>query len=98
MNSAVRSPDPYQRIWKSWLLRRLSPDSNPINIEELSGKRDEDILLQAMGSEAANVHLGTRRRAKLLLKDMSKRKSGWLRSAGRKMARRIMVEWKEYCA
>ena len=98
MNSAVRSPDPYQRIWKSWLLRRLSPDSNPIKMEELSGKRDEEILLHAMGSEAANVHLGTRRRAKLLLRDLSKRKSGWLRSAGRRMAKETIREWKEFRA
>ncbi len=98
MNSAVRSSDPYQRIWKSWLIRRLSPDSNPIKIEELSGKRDEDILLQAMGSEAANVHLGNRRCAKLLLRDISKRKSDWLRSAGRQMAKHTMREWKEYRA
>jgi hypothetical protein len=69
MNCAVRSPDPYQKIWGSWLLRRLSPDSNPIKIEE-SGKRDEDVLLHAMGCEAANVHLGTRRRTKVLLKDL----------------------------
>ncbi len=98
MNSAVRSPDPYQRIWKLWLLRRLSPDSNPIKIEELSGRRDDEILLQAMGSEAANVHLGTPGRARLLLKDMSYRQAGWLHSAARQMAKQTMRDWKEYRA
>lgn len=96
MNSAKRSPDPYQRVWGSWLIRRLSPDSNPIKIEELPAKRDEDVLLEAMGSEAANVHLGTRRRAQFLLHDLSKRKSGWLHAAAREMAKRTMREWKEY--
>jgi Uncharacterized protein conserved in bacteria (DUF2252) len=95
MKSAVRSPDPYQRIWRSWLLRRLSPDSNPIKIEELSGKRDEDVLLHAMGSEAANVHLGTGR-AKLLLRDLNKRKLNWLHSAARRMAKQTIRDWKEY--
>ncbi len=95
MNSAVRSPDPYQRIWRSWLVRRLSPDSDPIRIEGLSGRRDEDVLLQAMGSEAANIHLGTGR-AKLLLRDLNNRKPDWLHSAARLMAKRIIREWKEY--
>ena len=35
--------------------RRLSPDSNPIEIAELSRKRDEGKLLHAIGAEAANV-------------------------------------------
>lgn len=98
MNSSVRSPDPYQKIWRSWLLRRLSPDSNPIKIEELPAKRDEDILLQAMGSEIANVHLGTRGRAKMVLRDFNKRKADWLHSAARQMAKQTIREWKEYRA
>src|SRR5947199_10643258 len=98
MNSAVRSPDPYQRIWKSWLLRRLSPDSNPIKMEELSGKRDEHILLQAMGSEAANVHLGTPHQANLILRGLNSTKIDWLHSAARQMGKSTIREWKYYCA
>ena len=97
MTSAVRSQDPYQRIWKSWLLRRLSPDSNPIKIDELSAKRDEEALLHAMGSEAANVHLGQHRRAKAILKDLRKRNSNWLHAAARRMAKMTFRDWKEYC-
>lgn len=33
IKSAVRSPDPFQVIQGSWLIRRLSPDSNPIDIQ-----------------------------------------------------------------
>jgi Uncharacterized protein conserved in bacteria (DUF2252) len=96
IESAVRSPDPFQKIWKSWLVRRLSPDSNPIKIEELSAKRDEDLLLHAMGSEAANVHLGSCRQPKALLKDLHKRKANWLHEAARRMARITFLEWKAY--
>ena len=98
MTSAVRSQDPYQKIWKSWLLRRLSPDSNPIKIDELSAKRDEDMLLHAMGSEAANVHLGQPQRAKAVLKDLRNRNSNWLHAAARRMAKITFREWKEYCS
>ena len=34
--SAVRSHDPYQRIFGNWLIRRLSPDSNPIEIDDIA--------------------------------------------------------------
>lgn len=96
MDSAVRSRDPYQRVSGSWLVRRLSPDSNPIEIKELPAKRDEEILLHAMGSEAANVHLGERYRAKSILKDLQSRKPDWLRLAAKNMAKTVMREWEEY--
>jgi len=79
--SAVRSPDPFQVIQGSWLIRRLSPDSNPIDIQTLPKHPDERMILYAMGSEAANVHLGTKGRVANILKDLRKRKSKWLREA-----------------
>jgi Uncharacterized protein conserved in bacteria (DUF2252) len=96
IRSAVRSRDPYQEIVGSWLIRRLSPDSNPIEIDDLPEERDEEALLQAMGSEAANVHLGDGRVAKRIVKDLHRRKANWLRAAGKDMAKAIEREWKEY--
>lgn len=96
LRSALRSRDPYQRIWQSWLIRRLSPDSNPIYIEKLSGKRDEEVLLHAMGTEAANVHLGEARKANRTLQDLQSRESDWLRVAAKRMAKAVWCEWEEY--
>jgi Uncharacterized protein conserved in bacteria (DUF2252) len=96
MTSALRSPDPFQKIGGSWLIRRLSPDSNPIRVEDLSKERDEEILLKAMGTEAANVHLGNRRRVKAILKDLRARKANWLHRDAKKMAKLVLREWKEY--
>ena len=96
MTSAMRSPDPYQKVVGSWLIRRLSPDSNPIKIEDLAKKRDEEILVQAMGTETANVHLGNRRRKKAILKDLHRREANWLHIDAKKMAKVILREWKEY--
>src|ERR1039458_7601113 len=36
-----------------------------------------------MGSEAANVHLGSKRQVANILRDLRRRKSNWLRSAAR---------------
>jgi len=96
IQSAVRSHDPFQEIVGRWLIRRLSPDSNPIEIERISKERDEERLLHAMASEAANVHLGTKRQAKNILRDLRGRKANWLRLAAKDMAKATMQEWKEY--
>jgi hypothetical protein len=96
MNSTVRPCDPYQRIVGKWLIRRLSPDSNPIYIADLPTKSDEQELLHAMGSEAANVHLGTRGQTKNILRDLNGRKTKWLRGAADDMAKLMKREWKSY--
>jgi hypothetical protein len=83
-------------VFGNWLIRRLSPDSNPIEIDKLPKERDEYKLLRAMGQEAANVHLGTKSQIKGVLRDLNRRKSNWLRRAGKKMAKVIEKEWQEY--
>jgi uncharacterized protein DUF2252 len=96
MNSTIRPCDPYQRISGKWLIRRLSPDSNPIYISDLPAKRDEEELVHAMGSETANVHLGTPKQIKKILNDLQRRKARWLRAAAKNIAKVIKREWKEY--
>jgi uncharacterized protein (DUF2252 family) len=98
IGAAVRSRDPFQKIVRSWLIRRLSPDSNPIEIAELPHRRDEESLLHAMGSEAANVHLGTGGQVTPILADLHQRKAKWLRAAAKNMARAMTREWKAFCA
>jgi hypothetical protein len=44
IGAAVRSHDPFQKIVKGWLIRRLSPDSTPIEVAEWPAKRDEETL------------------------------------------------------
>jgi Uncharacterized protein conserved in bacteria (DUF2252) len=96
ITSAVRSPDPFQVIDGSWLIRRLSPDSNPIDIQTLPKHSDEELLLTAMGNEAANIHFGTKSRAKTILKDLKMRKRDWLQDAAEHMAKVLEEDWKRY--
>lgn len=93
---AVRSHDPFHEVMGRWLVRRLSPDSSRIEIETLPAERDEGTLLHAMGSETANVHLGTKGQAAKILKDLRGRKANWLRSAAKEMAKAVRREWREY--
>jgi hypothetical protein len=96
MTSAVRSPDPFQLIDGPWLIRRLSPDSNPIDIHTLPKHSDEELLLTAMGNEAANIHLGTKSRVKTISKDLKTRKRDWLQDAAEHMAKVLEEDWKRY--
>jgi hypothetical protein len=96
ITNSIRSHDPYQQIVGRWLIRRLSPEANPIEIEDLPKEHDAETLLHAMGTDAANVHLGTVGQTMRILKDLKHRKSSWLRLAAKSMARTVEEEWKEY--
>jgi uncharacterized protein DUF2252 len=96
LSGAVRSPDPCQRLVDSWVVRRLSPDSNPIEITDLPKKRDEEVLLFAMGCETANVHVGSRRQIPAVEKDLKERGSNWLRPAAKKMAKLLLRDWRDW--
>ena len=96
IESAVRAHDPFQKTIGRWIIRRLSPDSNPIDITLIPKVHDEETLLQAMGSEAANVHLGTKRQVKNILKHLRRMKPDWLRSGAKSISKALEKDWKHY--
>jgi hypothetical protein len=49
-----------------------------------------------MGSEAANVHLGTKRQVAKILRDLQRRRSKWLHSAAGDMVKAMERDWKKY--
>ncbi|HXO04351.1 MAG TPA: DUF2252 family protein [Candidatus Sulfotelmatobacter sp.] len=98
MQDAVRCRDPYVRARDNWRISRLAPDSSPVDIETLPKKRDEDRMLNAMGWEAANIHLGSKRSVRFIQRDLRKRRGNWLRSAAKEMAQVVSRDWKEWRA
>ncbi|HEV2444496.1 MAG TPA: DUF2252 family protein [Candidatus Sulfopaludibacter sp.] len=97
LDCAVRCPDPFVRLQKRWIVRRLAPDCSRIELSALPKERDELRLLHAMGWETANVHLGTAK-ASTLLGDLKKRPRGWLLRAARKMEKAVLADFEEYSA
>jgi len=83
-DAAVRCPDPFLRLKRRWIVRRLAPDCARIELPALPDERDETRILSAMGWETANVHLGTAA-PKALRADLKTRGAGWLREAARRM-------------
>ena len=96
LEQAIRCPDPFVRLSGKWLVRQLAPDSSPIEIETMSGQKDQDRLLHAMAWETANVHLGTARAGARIVADLNRRSGKWLRTAVKDMAAATIGDWKEW--
>ena len=65
--------------------RRLAPDSHKIELKASTKTGYGADLLEAMGRETANVHLGTAGAAGAILADLKARGGKWLRDAAKVM-------------
>jgi hypothetical protein len=93
LDQAVRCPDPFVRMKGRWIVRRLAPDCSRVELASLPRERDEARLLHAMGFETANVHLGTRKAVRAILKDWQQRPRHWLHRASADMMRATTSDW-----
>jgi hypothetical protein len=96
LKRAVRCPDPYVQMRGHWIVRRLSPHCSRIELEALASGREECRLLDAMGRETANIHLGTVEKRRTILKDLRARKQNWLVDAAEAMADVMEKDWREW--
>jgi hypothetical protein len=96
LRRAVRCPDPYVQVRGHWIVRRLSPHCSRVELETLDKNRDELKLLEAMGRETANVHLGTPEQRREVLKDLQHRKGNWLAERAQAMAKAIGKDWQNW--
>jgi hypothetical protein len=94
LRRAVRCPDPYVQMRGHWIVRRLSPHCSRIELDALATSRGEYRLLEAMGREAANVHLGTPEKRRAILKDLRGRKGNWLVASAQAMADAMQKDWR----
>lgn len=93
---AVRCPDPFVQLRGQWIVRRLSPHCSRIELAGLEVQGSEMRLLNAMGRETANVHLGTRSAVKDILRHAKKQKGNWLHLATEAMIRSVVEDWKTW--
>jgi hypothetical protein len=98
LDGSIRDTDPFVRLRGSWIVRRLAPDCSRVELASMPKERDESRLLRAMGFETANVHLGTPRAAKAILRDLAKRPPDWLHEAATAMVKATTADWREWRA
>jgi hypothetical protein len=94
LRRAVRCPDPFVQMRGHWIVRRLSPYCSRIELDVLPTNREECRLLEAMGRETANIHVGTAEKRRAILKDLRGRKGNWLLGAAQAMAEAIEKDWR----
>lgn len=96
LGGALRSPDPFSRPVGRWMVRRLAPDCDQIEMDAVPRRREDD-LLAAMGRETANVHLGAGNAVLARVwDDLQARKKNWLRKAAERMAEAVEKDWKDW--
>ncbi|HVA15026.1 MAG TPA: hypothetical protein VNF99_17400 [Stellaceae bacterium] len=98
LQHAVRAPDPFVAVEKGWLLRRLAPHCTRIDLADVPKRKDERLLLEAMGAETANIHLGSRDALAELRRDLKRRGDTWLHEAAGRMADVTLKDWKDWRA
>jgi hypothetical protein len=93
---AVRCRDPHVTAERGWLLRRLGPHCSRIELADIPRVREERLLLECMGFEVANIHLGTDDAARAIKADLRHREPGWLHAAAETMAEATLRDWKAW--
>lgn len=93
LDAAIRCRDPFVRVQKRWIVRRLAPDCSRIELVAMPKERDEVRLLRAMGWETANVHLGSIK-GRTLLADLKKRPRNWLLRAAQAMEKSVLADFR----
>jgi hypothetical protein len=96
ITSAVRCPDPYVRLCGKWLVRRLSPHCCRIELEVLPRDRDALRLLNAMGRETANIHLGSRNARDKIRRHLVRMHPNLLSSAVKEMEAEVRKDWRAW--
>lgn len=90
-----RCPDPFVKVRGRWIVRRLAPDCSRIELSSLPTRHDAAHLLQAMGFETANVHLGTCD-PKAIQADLKKRPANWLQKTAAAMVESVEKDWYQW--
>jgi hypothetical protein len=95
LDHSVRCRDPFVRVLKRWIVRRLAPDCSRIELSALPKERDEYRLLYTMGWETANIHLGSAKPGPIMT-DLEKRPRTWLLDSARKMEKAVRADFEDY--
>ena len=96
LGTAVRALDPSVQFSGSWIVRRLAPDCNRVELVALPKDRDAEQLLHAMGQETANVHMGDGQVTAAIRADLQERRPHWLEKAAEAMTEAIQEDWKQW--
>lgn len=93
---AARAADPCYSVSDGIVVRRLSPSSRKIEVEDGAGTLLSPEMLTAMGREIANCHAGDAGRLPDLGDDLARRGGDWLRQAAKSAAKTVAREQADF--
>jgi uncharacterized protein (DUF2252 family) len=96
ISHAVRCLDPFVQVRGKWIVRRLGPYCSRIGLDTLNAAGLELRLLEAMGWETANIHLGSRDEVGRVRTHLKKLKPGWLYSAAKEMLQAVTKDFRTW--
>jgi Uncharacterized protein conserved in bacteria (DUF2252) len=94
LEHAQHIADPGLRFGKDWVIRRLDPRRQRFSLADIPKPHEK--LIEAMGVETANIHLGDPKAAKRILKDLDARGGDWLPRAARQAAEHLRADQKAF--
>jgi hypothetical protein len=97
-DAAIRSPDPFYRARKGWVLRRLAPHCTAIELSDFPKRRAHLVILKAMGRETANVHWASPDALAAVRRDLKRRGKHWLHEAASRTLAATLSEWRVWRA
>ncbi|HZL57221.1 MAG TPA: DUF2252 family protein [Bryobacteraceae bacterium] len=95
LDTSVRAVDPFVRLKNKWIVRRLAPDCTRVELAAVPHDKEKGKLLQAMGWETANTHIGSKQ-TRAILRDLSRREAHWLHAAAARMVKATLADWEEW--
>jgi hypothetical protein len=93
--AAFRSPDPRLVLTRDWVIRRLSPESHKVAIDQIRDHVRAEALVRWMGWEVANIHRGQAGRHDIE-EWLAALPVGWLFDAARTMAEATVADWRTF--
>jgi hypothetical protein len=91
-----RAPDPWYRLVRNIVVRRLSPNNRKLSAAEYPLDLMNKKMLRLMGRELGAVHVGLGDRRAAVMRDLKRRDPEWLRSAIERAAKFIRDEQREW--
>ena len=91
-----RSPDPWYDVHRHVVVRRLSPNARKIEVRDHRDDLADPAMLQAMGYELANLHLGSAGVGRAIQEDLKKRGNKWLLRSAHTASQFVIDDFKTW--
>jgi hypothetical protein len=92
-----RAPDPSLNLAGGFLLRRVAPESQKLDIDDAVRRTLSATVLEAMAADLGSIHAAHWRSA-AVIDDLAQRDPGWLSQAADSAQRAVVADYRNWLA